>query len=354
MVGRFSAQTRKARLEAARQGGGAVQDANAQTFAHGTSSTPAPCPPQASVTGALEHGRSCSSKRTNRNDGQLLIGDESRAFFLGSANAIPGVNADIGMNPAGFQWFNLPTPEPLPTSRRSSHTEGNYPPVISQGGTLTSNIFSMETARGNTTSTAFPSDLELQNVIDASWVLEPSLVSSTASQSQSELGDPPMQESVDSNIVQLAHTVSSLETQLGQFLTHESPSMDKVLSDAKLCMGEIGRAVESGKSMQHPACRALAVKAINLVVSLYEMCDPRNEVGHCAPIQFGIFDIDPEDQVALRKELLIREIHRCIRLIQCLRDQSWLVTDRGLDCGSVQHYVRLEQRASVLISSLRG
>lgn len=100
--------------------------------------------------------------------------------------------------------------------------------------------------------------------------------------------------------------------------------MDRMVSNTKSCMGEISRAVESGEAMQHLACRALAVKAIDLVVSLYEMCDPQNEVGHGPPIQFGIFDIDPEDQVALRKELLIKEVHRCIKLIQCLREQSWV------------------------------
>lgn len=245
-----------------------------------------------------------------------------------------------------YTGFNFPTLERLPASRCSSHTGINR--------TIADDIFPMENAPAGTTSTAFRSYMGLQSVIDASWPLEPNLISPTDSQSRSEVGDTPIQENVDGNIVQLAHRVSSLETQFGQFLTRKDLSMDRMLSNTKSCMGKISRAVESGEAMQHPACRALAMKAIDLVVSLYEMCDLQNEVGHGPPIQFGVFDIDPEDQVALRKEILIREIHRCIQLIQCLREQLWLVTNRGFDCGSVQHYERLEQRASVLISSLRG
>lgn len=131
--------------------------------------------------------------------------------------------------------------------------------------------------------------------------------------------------------------------------------MDKVLQYNKLCIAKIAEPIESGENLQYLALRALIAKTIDLVVSLYEMCSPQNEAADSVPLQFGMFEINPGDQVALRKEIFGKEVYRCIRLIQRLREQSsWLVPERGLDCGCVQHYARLEQRASMLISSLKG
>lgn len=113
MVGRFSAQTRKARLEAARQGGDTASDASAISSSRGTPSASAPFLPQAPIASASNPGQLPSSKHTkNRNDGrQPFAGDEDHAFFLGPANAIPGLNARISTVPSELQYtgFNLPT-----------------------------------------------------------------------------------------------------------------------------------------------------------------------------------------------------------------------------------------------------
>ncbi|KAL1956365.1 hypothetical protein VTO42DRAFT_7348 [Malbranchea cinnamomea] len=226
-------------------------------------------------------------------------------------------------------------------------------------------------ADGNTRSAKLHADSStLQHIIDYTFILgqnpwepqvqsqhvtsaPPSFPDSTTSPCRSEeLLNETTVPWTDTFVVQLAHIISCLEHQRRQSRTNNRPSMDTVLHHNRSCINRIIEAIEGGTSMRYPACRALAVEALGLVVSLYESCCSQCTADHRVPLQFGIFEIDPCDQIKLLKGLLSQEIDRCIRLIQRLRELSWLATARGLECGSVQNYVRLEQRANLLVSLL--
>lgn len=145
--------------------------------------------------------------------------------------------------------------------------------------------------------------------------------------------------------------------------------MDKVLALNKSCLANVGKitALEDGKLCK--SCRALIPTAMELIVTLYEMCisqnheDPQNRKRAHSPahrrtsssnLHFGVFQIEPEDQTAICNQLFTKELNGSIQIIRTLsaRCHDAAITAGTANCGSVQWYTKMEARAKKLISTL--
>ena len=165
------------------------------------------------------------------------------------------------------------------------------------------------------------------------------------------------------HVLALVEVIGSLEAQM----QGNDTAVDRMLRLNKACLASVMKIVAQEDSKLCKSCRALVPTAMELIVSLYEKClskengdgpsnkdQPNSSRRRSSSLQFGVFPIEPEDQIAFTNQLFTKELRRSIHIIQLFATQCREAAGGNANCGSVVWYTKMEQRAKNLITSLGG
>lgn len=163
----------------------------------------------------------------------------------------------------------------------------------------------------------------------------------------------------------LAKTIGLLE----ELLQSKVVTIDEVLRVNRFCMTVVGRIMKSDYFRDCKSCRMMILTAVDLMISLYESGIAEDTTQTCKPqsvdqtspqkasLQFGIFQLEPEDHIMFRNQIVRNELQRCVQMIQ---DQSSEFRDTSSDRTAPNDEVHrkwlsaLSNRARSLSSSLRS
>lgn len=150
----------------------------------------------------------------------------------------------------------------------------------------------------------------------------------------------------------------------------QATPIDELMRVNKASMIDITRIMEMKEYAVCKSCGILVSTAMELVVTLYEMGvssenNPSQKqqsqqsalCGNELPnLQFGVFEVDPEEQIACRNRIICKELQRSIDIIRRFSQQNQSTAIEGSHSGKVhkQWYVEMEHRAKRLVSSLGG
>ena len=150
----------------------------------------------------------------------------------------------------------------------------------------------------------------------------------------------------------------------------QKTAIDELMRVNKACMIDITRIMELKEYALCKSCGILVPTAMELVVTLYEKgvssentASPKQQSQQSTPcgselpnLQFGVFQVDPEEQIAFRNRIICKELQRGVEIIKRFSDQNQNHTNEGSHSGRVhkQWYVEMEHRAKRLVSSLGG
>lgn len=150
----------------------------------------------------------------------------------------------------------------------------------------------------------------------------------------------------------------------------QKTAIDELMRVNKACMIDIARIMELKEYALCKSCGILVPTAMELVVTLYEKgvssentASPKQQSQQSTPcgselpnLQFGVFQVDPEEQIAFRNRIICKELQRGVEIIKRFSDQNQNHTNEGSHSGRVhkQWYVEMEHRAKKLVSSLGG
>lgn len=168
------------------------------------------------------------------------------------------------------------------------------------------------------------------------------------------------------HVLALTRIVELLEA----YIQLQTTAIDELMRVNKACMIDITRIMELKEYDMCKSCGILASTAMELVVTLYEKGvssdtitthkQQSQESALCTNelpnLQFGVFDVDPEEQIAFRNRIICKELQRSIEIIKRFSEQSQNSASEGSQSGKVhkQWYVEMEHRAKRLVSSLGG
>ena len=152
-------------------------------------------------------------------------------------------------------------------------------------------------------------------------------------------------------------------------IQNKATAMDEVMRVNKACMTEIAEIMDTQFFRRCKSCRMLVLTAMDLVITLYELgvsedvkCTSHSSSqstsqarAQKASLQFGVFQVEPEDHAMFRNQIVRNELERCIQVIE--GQSSELRTCSG-DRSTPSHKVHqnwfsvIESRARILASSL--
>lgn len=167
------------------------------------------------------------------------------------------------------------------------------------------------------------------------------------------------------HISALCKIISLLEAHLRA----KTNAIDEVMRINKACMADITRirAMEEYKICN--SCGMLVSTSLELIMSLYE-CGVLSEVVQppsrnslfrgphredtLPSLQFGVFELDRDEQIGLSNRIIRKELQRSIQLIRALAADCRAPGGESLSYSKVrtQWHNEMEQRAKTLVSSL--
>ncbi|CAD6565533.1 MAG: hypothetical protein ASARMPRED_007313 [Alectoria sarmentosa] len=183
-----------------------------------------------------------------------------------------------------------------------------------------------------------------------------------------EASDPPSLPGSFPHISALGKIIGHLEGHI----QNKAIGVDEVMRINKTCMTGITEIMNSEVFKSCKSCRMLILTAMDLVITLYEIGvseDSRSTLQSSQPqsidrsrtkqasLLFGVFQLEPDDHVMLRNQIVCIELERCIQVIQIqsteLRDSS---SDKSMPSHKIhqQWFSVIENRARVLASSLKS
>ncbi|CAD6585413.1 MAG: hypothetical protein ASARMPREDX12_001991 [Alectoria sarmentosa] len=183
-----------------------------------------------------------------------------------------------------------------------------------------------------------------------------------------EASDPPSLPGSFPHISALGKIIGHLEGHI----QNKAIGVDEVMRINKTCMTGITEIMNSEVFKSCKSCRMLILTAMDLVITLYEIGvseDSRSTLQSSQPqsidrsrtkqasLLFGVFQLEPDDHVMLRNQIVRIELERCIQVIQIqsteLRDSS---SDKSMPSHKIhqQWFSVIENRARVLASSLKS
>ncbi|KAF2128298.1 hypothetical protein P153DRAFT_431979 [Dothidotthia symphoricarpi CBS 119687] len=164
-------------------------------------------------------------------------------------------------------------------------------------------------------------------------------------------------------IVALCRMVRLLEAQI-----HSQPtSVDEVMRLNQTCIRDVSKISSKTEYMQCRSCPALISTIMELIVTRYEDItndQSRNRMSWVAvsrpstpSLQFGVFELDPEEQALIRNRIIRKEAQKCVTIIRTLKQLLVAKSATGNDVSSQSHalhnwYDGMEKRMTDLISSL--
>lgn len=170
------------------------------------------------------------------------------------------------------------------------------------------------------------------------------------------------QRSQHPHISALCKIIQLLET----YLEATPAAIDEVMRINKACMADITKIMSMEEHTSCRSCGMLISAALDLIILLYEnaispeVANPQSRDSHFPAqprssgyLQFGVFQLDPDEQVALSNQIICKELQRGIQII---RASSAERQSSASSYGRVrkQWHIDMEQRAGTLLSSLGG
>lgn len=170
------------------------------------------------------------------------------------------------------------------------------------------------------------------------------------------------------HVVALTKIIVLLEAHIQSSTT----AIDELMHVNKACMADLTRIMELKEFTLCKSCSILVSTAMELVITLYETAMSGHKAMSTVPdqqqrqlsssslpscalsrgetipnLQFGVFRLDHEDQMAIRNHIISKQLNRSVEIIRSL--------DSGGSNGGKVHkqwYVEMELRAKKLVSSM--
>lgn len=194
---------------------------------------------------------------------------------------------------------------------------------------------------------------------------------SPRSPGQSVTGLPSAQAGQDwgqhAHVVALCKMIRLLENHVQA----KSTPVDEVMKLSQACIRDITKISAKKEYMQCRSCPALISTIMELIVTLYEdttrsqaqeaesMASPGVSKPSGPLLHFGVFELDPEEQTAIRNRIIRKEAQECVQIIQVLKrllggDTATATASRdSLQSRALAEWCEgMEKRMNELISSL--
>ena len=122
------------------------------------------------------------------------------------------------------------------------------------------------------------------------------------------------------HITAMSKILRVLETHV-QSKTH---SLDEILRVNKACMADLAKIMALDEYRACRCCNMIASSALDLIIVLFEEvansqdwgANGQRRQGKFPILQFGVFELDPEEQTAMTKRILKKELQRCLQIVQ--------------------------------------
>lgn len=187
---------------------------------------------------------------------------------------------------------------------------------------------------------------------DSTW-----LSPSTSNSPPKEQWSPEPQ--ITSVISELSTMLESLETQTRS----ESRALDEILQTNRACMTSLGKILTTSEYSSYRSGGILVVSALELIIYSFEEAvksqgwgsKPSSQTcGSLSSVKFGVFEVDPEDQVAIVKSIVSKEVKNCLEIVRNLAGECRCQGLEGCKSLVAQSYSALEQRVDRLILDLQS
>ncbi|MCJ1251407.1 hypothetical protein MMC30_008640 [Trapelia coarctata] len=168
------------------------------------------------------------------------------------------------------------------------------------------------------------------------------------------------------HVAALSQIIALLEAHI----QYKDVAIDEIMRVNKASIADTTKIMNCEEYKMCKSCVILASTVMELVVTLYEYgvsskgekAADRNLLSKKTQnkppnVQFGVFQFDPEEQLAFRNHIICKELQRSTKVIQTLSAQRQSITGDGLhNIGRVhkQWYMEMEHRIKALVTSLSG
>jgi len=147
----------------------------------------------------------------------------------------------------------------------------------------------------------------------------------------------------------------------------KSMAVDEVMRLSQACIRDITKISSKKEYMQCRSCPALISTIMELIVTMYEdttsgqaeasQPSPASSKPNAPFLQFGVFELDPEEQTAIRNRIIRKEAQECVKIIQRLTrllEGEISLSDKASSQPQALRnwYEGMEKRMTDLISSL--
>jgi hypothetical protein len=165
--------------------------------------------------------------------------------------------------------------------------------------------------------------------------------------------------------------LSQLIRSLEAHVVNKEIAIDEVMRNNQACIAEITKIMALEKYKLCKSCPMLVSTAMELMLTLYEngispearnlpstSCafSPPQPVTHGLPnLQFGVFQLEPEERIAFGNRIMCKELQRYTQVIRTLSAERQSQGDDGSSFGRVhmRWMVELENRVETFITTLR-
>lgn len=146
-----------------------------------------------------------------------------------------------------------------------------------------------------------------------------------------------------------------------------STAVDEVMKLNQACIAEVSKISSKSDYMQCKSCPALILTIMELIVSRYQEITQETYHGQLSAstlphptgpcLQFGVFELDLEEQAMIRNRIIRREAQKCVVIIRTLKSSLESDIPTNNDASSQTHalgkwYQGMEKRMNDLISRL--
>ena len=128
-------------------------------------------------------------------------------------------------------------------------------------------------------------------------------------------------------------------------------------------MTSLGKILTTSEYSSYRSGGILVVSALELIIYSFEEAvksqgwgsEPSSQIcGSLSSVKFGVFEVDPEEQVAIVKRIVFKEVKNCLEIIRNLAGECRCQGLEGCKSLVAQSYSALEQRVDRLILDLQS
>jgi hypothetical protein len=198
---------------------------------------------------------------------------------------------------------------------------------------------------------------------------DPSSLTSSKSNGSQDSGFSEQEDSKEDSpyLSALLRVIKFLEAHLA----NKEIAIDEVMRTNQACIAEITRIMGLEKYKLCKSCPMLVSTAMELILTLYEngispeaqniqsttcaSLSPQRRYSGLPNLQFGVFQLDPEERIVFGNRIICKELQRCTQVIRTLSAERQSQGDDGSSFGRVhmRWMVELENRVERFITTLR-